>query len=184
MPLFETVQDLDRDAATVRRRYHGVIEARDGRLSSIRLRPWPSLITRLRVWQDTRRRATEAQQDVCRLYYDQLWRQPNFLVLKYVVSSSGTSFATARAAAMALDAIADLKRSDAIVCEASNARISERLLDRWGWQRHLLSSSRRHYIKRLYPNSRPLTSAGHDLTIFPAIAGPQLAENPSATPAI
>ncbi|QDS88172.1 hypothetical protein EC9_23600 [Rosistilla ulvae] len=169
MPLFESVNDLTDAASTLRRRYHGVIEVRDGQLKSIRFRPWPTVITRLRVWQDIRRRAAGGKnQDVCHLYYDQLWRQPNFLVLKYVVSSPGTSFATARCAATTLDAIAEIKKSDAIVCEASNARISERLLDRWGWDRHLMSSSRRHYIKRLYPNSPPLRSQQRELKIFPS----------------
>lgn len=152
MRLFETVDDLTDGATTLRDRYHGVIEVRDGKLHAIELRPWPTLVTRLRVWCDNRRRSSAPPQDVCRLYYDQLWRQPNFLALKYVVSGPGTSFATARCAARTLDAIADIKRTDAIVCEASNARISERLLDRWGWQRHLIGSSRRHYIKRLYPD--------------------------------
>ncbi|QDV68457.1 hypothetical protein Poly24_21660 [Rosistilla carotiformis] len=184
MPLFETVCDLEEGAATLQRRHHGVIEVRDGCLSSIHLRPWPTLVTRLRVWRDNRRRDSHSQQDVCRLYYDQLWSQPNFLVLKYVVSTPGTRFATARLAALTLDAIAEIKRTDAIVCEASNARLSERLLDRWGWQRHLLTSSRRHYIKRLYPNSAPLASPRHDLKIFAPTCEKTTSNDPSAVSTI
>ena len=47
---------------------------------------------------------------------------PNFLALRYVVSTPGTSYRTFRAALTALDAIAALKRVDAIVCDAANIR--------------------------------------------------------------
>jgi hypothetical protein len=49
-----------------------------------------------------------------------------------------------------LDEIARLKGSDAIVAEVRNLRISNRLLHRWGWESHLPTSRRRHYIKRFY----------------------------------
>ena len=49
-----------------------------------------------------------------------------------------------------LDEIARLKGTDAIVAEVRNLRISERLLRRWGWESHMPTSRRRHYIKRFY----------------------------------
>ena len=52
----------------------------------------------------------EATADRCLLYYNQPRRMPNFLALKYVVSTSGTSYRTFRAALAALDAIAEMKR--------------------------------------------------------------------------
>ena len=49
-----------------------------------------------------------------------------------------------------LDEIARIKGTDAIVAELSNLRISDRLARRWGWEPHVPSSRRRHYIKRFY----------------------------------
>ena len=150
MALFEIARDLQADADLLRRRFHGIIETRDGQLSVIYLRPWPATVSIFRLWRDMWGRTVTPKEDVCRLYFDQLRSQPNYMALKYVVSHSGTSFATARAAARVLDEIARIKRTDAIVCEARNARISDRLLARWGWQRHVLTSKRRHFIKRFY----------------------------------
>ena len=43
-----------------------------------------------------------------------------------------------------------VKRSDAIVCDVWNWRISERLLARWGWEPHKPQAWHRNYIKRFY----------------------------------
>jgi hypothetical protein len=150
MPLFETVTDFYAGAEVIRRRHYGVIEMAEGRLVAVHLRPWPKLISLGEIWLEEMiwRRARSA--DRCLLYYDQPLRSPKFLALKYVVSSWGATFRTARGAAMVLDEIARIKGIDAIVCDAWNRRISDRLLRRWGWERHLLHSRRRHYIKRFY----------------------------------
>ena len=58
------------------------------------------------------------------------------LALKYIVSTAGTSFPTLRAAVDELDRLAELKRTDAILCDAANLRISDRLLARFGWESH------------------------------------------------
>ncbi len=143
-------RDLQQDAAVLRMRRYGMIEVVDGRLERIVLRPWPKLVSMPEVWWLGANYHARHAGDRCRLYYNQPRSCPSFLALKYVVSSAGASFASFRQAARTLDAIAALKHSDAIVCEATNLRISERLLTRWGWERHCLKSSRRHYIKRFY----------------------------------
>jgi hypothetical protein len=51
---------------------------------------------------------------------------------------------------LVLDEIARIKQTDAIVCDVRNARISDRLLRRWGWESHVPQSRRRHFIKRFY----------------------------------
>ena len=87
---------------------------------------------------------------------------PNFLALRYVVSTSGTSYRTFRAALTILDEIAQIKRIDAIVCDASNLRISDRLLARLGWEAHKPQRWHRNYIRRFYgeyPTAAPQTSA-------------------------
>ncbi len=88
--------------------------------------------------------------DRCWLYFNQPWRHSNFLALKYVLSLRDCTFATSRRAALTLDEVAHIKRSDAILCDAWNLRISERLLARWGWEAHKPSRWHRHYIKRFY----------------------------------
>jgi hypothetical protein len=54
-----------------------------------------------------------------------------------------------------LDEIARLKRSDALLCDVSNWRISERLMARFGWEPHCPSRWHRHYIKRFYGEYPP-----------------------------
>jgi hypothetical protein len=150
MPLFESITDLHAGASAIRRRRYGVIEMADGRLKAVHLRPWPKMISLGEIWlQEMIWRRTRAA-DRCLLYYDQPLRLPKYLALKYVVSSRGATFATARGAALVLDEIARIKQIDAIVCDAWNRRISDRLLRRWGWERHVPHSRRRHYIKRFY----------------------------------
>ena len=60
--------------------------------------------------------------------------------------------------------IARLKGSDAILCDASNLRISDRLLARWGWTPHAASLGRRMSSSSPCPASvlrRPPSSPQH-----------------------
>jgi hypothetical protein len=67
-----------------------------------------------------------------------------------MVSGRGTKLRTVCRALEALDAIARIKRSDAILCDVANWRISREILARWGWEPHCPSRWHRHYIKRFY----------------------------------
>ncbi|MGM0487189.1 MAG: hypothetical protein ACQESR_10555 [Planctomycetota bacterium] len=150
MFFFQSVHDPQQDAKVLRRRAYGVICIEDERLQRILLRPWPKLssvpeIVLLGTWFHDR-----ASGNRCWLYYNQPFQHRNFLALRYVVSSRYASFRTFRGALVVLDEIARIKQSDAIVCEVSNPRISDRLLRRWGWERHVHASRRRHFIKRFY----------------------------------
>ena len=49
-----------------------------------------------------------------------------------------------------LDEIARLKQTDAIDCDAANLRISDRVLERFGWEPHRPSKWHRNFIKRFY----------------------------------
>ena len=51
---------------------------------------------------------------------------------------------------MVLDSIAEIKQIDAIVCDAGNVRLSERLMARLGWEPHQPSRWHRNYIRRFY----------------------------------
>ncbi|MFM7739370.1 MAG: hypothetical protein ACKO9H_08200, partial [Planctomycetota bacterium] len=74
----------------------------------------------------------------------------NYLTLAYIHTSWATPYRTFNAALRVLDQVAEFKRSDAILCDVTNPRITERLLRRQGWERHLEQSRRRHWIKRFY----------------------------------
>jgi hypothetical protein len=147
--LFETIHDLKAGADRLRLRPYGVVVIEDEALWGIRLRPWPKWITGAEGWFDSNLRQRAAG-NRCWLFYNQPCRHRRFLALKYVVSSRAATFKTVRSSLVVLDEIARLKRTDAIVCEVRNLRISDRLLHRWGWESHLPSSRRRHFIKRFY----------------------------------
>jgi hypothetical protein len=155
VPLFETVTDLSQGAETLRRRRFGMIEVADGRLRRVLLRPWPKIssapeILLLGRWHHQRRPG-----DRVRLYYNQPWRFPNFLAVTYLVSSRATGLGSVCRALAALDEIARLKRTDALLCDVGNWRISTKLLARWGWEPHCPSRWHRHYIKRFYGRYPP-----------------------------
>ena len=129
---------------------YGVIETRCGQLVSISLRRWPKIATALEAsWSGQRSHRGRAG-DRCWLYYNQPRGFSNFLALRYVVSNRDCTLATFRRALEVLDEVARLKRSGAILCDAWNRRISDRLLARWGWEPHKPSRSHRHFIKRFY----------------------------------
>ncbi len=158
MPLFQTIRDLSAEALTVRERRYGVIEAADGRFVAVHFRPFPKLISLPEVlfWGASRHRRWEA--DCCRLYFNQPRRFSNFLAVPYIISGRGTTLATFYAALDALDEIARIKRTDALLADVLNPRISPRLLARRGWSPHKPSRWHRHYIKRFYgeyPARRP-----------------------------
>ena len=101
--------DFDAGRETIRARRYGVIETIGGRLVAVHLRPWPKLLALPEILPLGPRYHAAGAADRCLLYYNQPRRLPNFLALKYMVSTLGTSFATFRAALTVLDAIAELK---------------------------------------------------------------------------
>src|SRR4051794_22398587 len=146
----ETIGDLDSGCERIRARRYGIIETAAGALRAVYLRPWPKLLAApelVPLGPDYHRRGAT---DRCLLYYNQPRRMPNFLALKYIVSTHGTSYRTFRAALVALDAIAEIKRIDAIVCDAGNVRLSARVMARLGWERHKPQRWHRNFIRRFY----------------------------------
>jgi hypothetical protein len=134
----------------VRAGRYGMIEISCGRLVAIYLRPWPRIVSVVETDWLGRRWHERCPGDRCLLYYNQPRRHSNYLALKYVVSQRDCTLATFRRAATALDEVARIKRSDAILCDAWNERISDRLLAREGWQPHKPQRWHRNYIKRFY----------------------------------
>jgi len=149
---FERIVNLEAQCDRVRARRYGVIETADGELRAVHLRPWPKLASLPEFLPLGPRYHCRGAADRCLLYYNQPLRMPNFLALKYIVSTCGTSYRTFRAALVVLDAIAELKKIDAIVCDAANIRLSDRLMSRLGWEPHKPQRWHRNYIRRFYGN--------------------------------
>jgi hypothetical protein len=146
----ETIGDLAAGRERVRGRRFGVIETAGGELRAVHLRPWPKLLAAPEVLPLGPKYHQRGEPDRCLLYYNQPRRMPNFLALKYIVTTFGTSFRTFRAALTALDAIAEIKRIDAIVCDAANMRLSDRVMARLGWEPHKPQRWHRNFIRRFY----------------------------------
>ena len=148
--LWQTVTDWNAETEVIRRRRYGVIETSAGRLQAIHFRPWPKLLAWPEVLPVEPSYHARGKADRCLLYFNQPLRCSNFLALKYVVSTHGTSYATFCAALTTLDQVAEWKRSDAILCDAFNGRLSDRLLKRHGWEPHKPQRWHRNFIKRFY----------------------------------
>ena len=156
MNWFDSENDLSDPHGKVHCRAYGIIEIENGAFRQIRFKPWPKIISTFEVNHSGEKTHTQSDtMDRCTLYYNQPFFHKNFLALKYVVSQKGTSFRSFRLATKILDEIARIKQSDALVCEVSNARISDRLLSRWGWEEHLSNNAGRHFIKRFYGKYPP-----------------------------
>lgn len=164
--LLTTIDDWHTSADLVRQGRYGVIETRSGRFSALHLRPWPKMVSWREIWPVGSRYHARGGADRCRLYYNQPRSCPQFLALRYIVSSAGTSYATFRAALVMLDAVAEIKQIDAVVCDAANFRLSDRLLARLGWEPHKPQRWHRNYIRRFYGNypQQPLPLAGQACT--------------------
>jgi hypothetical protein len=149
MSLYETVTDLASEADVVRRRRYGVIETVDGRLRRVVFRPYPKVITALGSGVVGRWSHRFRSGKRCRLYFNHPRRHPNFLALRYVVTTRDADYATFRKALALLDEIARLKKVDALLCDAANLRLSDRFLARLGWEPHAPMAGHRNFIKRL-----------------------------------
>jgi len=156
LPL-RTVHDWHAAIEHVRIERYGVVETRAGIPAAIHFRRFPKLMSWPEVWPVNSHYHMPGPCDRCLLYYNQPRRHSSYLALKYIISSRQTRFATVRAALAILDAIASIKQSDAILADAANCRLSERALNRLGWEPHKPQLFHRNYIRRFY-GSYPSTN--------------------------
>ncbi len=146
----ETITDFGAGRERIRARRYGVIESAGGELRAVHLRAWPKMFALPELLPLGPRYHGGGDADRCLLYYNQPRRMSNFLALKYVVTTLGTSYQTFRTVLRALDAIAELKGIDAIVCDASNMRLSDLFMARMGWEPHKAQRWHRNFIRRFY----------------------------------
>ena len=142
------VKSFNDNPDLLQRRSAGIIVAEQGALKRIEGVWFPRRATVWRTWLD--QRARHLPLDQCRIYFRQPLSAPTYLAIDYFVSGTRTSLRTVDAALEAIDQIAQLKHSDAIVAQLKNARISTRMLQRYGWERHLGGEQSLHIIKRFY----------------------------------
>ncbi len=149
----KVVTNIAAQHALIRQRSAGHIVVANGNLAAIYGRWWPYLGNHLRAAWDRHNRNSAykaAVSDRCELFFHTPFSAPQFLTLSYIHSSGGTSIASVYAATLVLDEVARIKGASAIVTNVTNDKISDRLLARWGWKRHCLDWSGRHFIKRFY----------------------------------
>ena len=164
-PWFQTVTDLEAGAEAIRRRRYGMIEARDGRFSRIELRPFPKIASVPEVFLLGGWYHRLVPGDRCRLCFNQPRRFPNYLAVKCIISARDTRFATVRRVLEALDEVARIKGSDALLCDVANWRLSTAIMTRCGWESHCPSYWHRHFIRRFYgeyPSKVALVSSGRE----------------------
>ena len=156
LKMFQSIADVSTDENVVRRRRYGVIEVVDQQLTAIHMRPYPKLVSVSEIrWTEMWKRRSQTgnattTDDRVLLYFNQPLMHPNFLALKYFVSDYKATLASIAVCLSVLDWVAKAKRTDAIVSEISNHRIKDRHLQHFGWEQHVLSSRKRHWIKRFY----------------------------------
>ncbi|QDU88069.1 hypothetical protein Pla175_14390 [Pirellulimonas nuda] len=153
--LSRTIRDFAGQRKAIRAGRYGVIETHAGVLVAIHLRAWPKVLSLRELWPVGDRFHEAGPADRCRLYYNQPRSAPGFLALRYVASTRGAGYRTIRTALLALDWVAELKQTDAIVCDAANSRLSDRSLRRMGWAPHKPQRWRRNYIRRFYGEYPP-----------------------------
>ena len=145
---WQPVRDFHSGTRQLQRWRCGRIVMRSGRLIEVQHRLFPGSVSVAQVWwQGKFKRQSE---DVCLLDYHQPLASPGFLTLDYIRAGKGTSYKTFVGACHVLDEIARIRQANAIVAHVSNGSISDRLLIRLGWQRHLTDWPGRHWIRRFY----------------------------------
>jgi hypothetical protein len=87
-------------------------------------------------------------EDECRFYYSFPHSVPGYMSLLYVHAGEKTSYRTFRQGIVAMDTIARWRKSQAIVCQVTNSRLTHRMMTRWGYVRHAENIGDNHYIRR------------------------------------
>jgi hypothetical protein len=124
----------------------GRIVVVDGKLIGVQRRWMPISHSSLHIWFDSKFKT--APDRYCFLDYTGTRRMPGYITVDYARSGSGTTFESLRVALTTLDQIAAGRQAVAIFAHIGTSAISDRLLERFGWQRHASNLKGRHWIKR------------------------------------
>jgi hypothetical protein len=142
------VRDLSAQEDLIRRWRCGRIIMENGTFAGVRRRWVCGSVSVAQVWWQTRYGRSDDHS--CWLDYHQPLGMPGFLTLDYIRSGRRAGYKSFIGACHVLDEIARIRGAQAIVAHVTNGQISDRLLQRLGWQRHLEHWSGRHWIRRFY----------------------------------
>jgi hypothetical protein len=142
------VRDPVSGAERLKRWRHGRIVMRSGQLIEIQRRLTCGSVSVAEVWWQARYGRND--DGICWLDYHQPFGMPGFLTLDYIRSGTRAGYKSLAGAARVLEEIAKLRGATAIVAHVTNGNISDRLLERLGWQRHLEHWKGRHWNRRFY----------------------------------
>ncbi|WP_404309115.1 hypothetical protein [Neorhodopirellula lusitana] len=148
--------DLARDAEAIKQVRYGRIITQQGKLVAVERHWLSSPASIAQVWWESNRGRIRG--DLCHLDFHIPGGVSGFITLDYVRSGSETSYKTFLGACNVLNEVARLRNAQAIVAHITNGRISDRLLERQGWERHMLNWRGRHFIRRFldgYPELQP-----------------------------
>ena len=141
------VTDIDQSQHRIQGCRYGEIELKNGALHRVYPRWWPRMGSQWESVMDSYIR--QLPEDYCRVYYAFPMRSPGFMSVLYAHSGPNTSYRTVYKGVTVVDEIAGIRNARAIVCQATNTRLTERLMRRLGYVRHASSLGSNHYIKRL-----------------------------------
>ena len=142
------VSDPIANAEKIRRWQCGRIVMQGGRLVEVQHRLTCGSVSMAQVWWQAKYGRDD--DNLCWLDYHQPLGMPQFLTLDYIRSGRHAGYKTFVGACHVLDEIARIRSAQAIVAHVTNQSISDRLLTRLGWQRHLEHWKGRHWIRRFY----------------------------------
>jgi hypothetical protein len=126
---------------------YGTVVLREGKAIAIRARWWPRWGS---IWGAMSDRVVRTLPiDECRFYYSFPRSAPGYLSLLYVHAGEKTTYATFHQGILALDAIASIRKAYGIVCQVTNDRLTDRMMNRWGYVKHAAALGDNHYIRRL-----------------------------------
>ena len=148
MLALDHITDLASHGDKLRRWRNGRIVMEGGKLVRVEKRLFCGNVSMAQVWWQANYGRTDDA--ICWLDYHQPRGMPGFLTLDYVRSGSEAGYRSFSGAVHVLHEIAKICGSQAIVAHVSNGKISDRFLERMGWQRHLEDWKGRHWIRRFY----------------------------------
>ena len=148
MLTLDAITDPIRGATQLRGWRCGRIVMQAGQLVEIQRRLSCGSVSVAQVWWQAKYGRND--DDICWLDYHQPRGMPGFLTLDYIRSGTLAGYKTFVGACRVLDEVAKIRSASAIVAHVTNHNISDRLLERLGWQRHLEQWQGRHWIRRFY----------------------------------
>ena len=119
----------------------------DGSCLTIQKRLWPRIASSFDVFWDEKISAGECNS--CGVFFSFPKSAPGFMTVNYLRTGPNTEYRILARAKKIVDQIAISRNCQAIVCQVISRRISERLLQRWGYVPHAKSLGNGHFIRRL-----------------------------------